>query len=640
MPSKALSFVTSPRPLEAPVRKRRTRSLRSHLLFRASDDRLRAALEGALQDELFDAREGLTAGDAARLSYERARFIVLQLRGLALDLAQDPRALFLLHELLGPVDGTACTILGIHFCLAIGSIVAMGQGKAELEPFLAELRDMRSVGVFLATELGYGNSVMSLETTARYEFERDEFVLNSPSLKSLKFMPNTAFAVPKIAVVLAKLLVEGRDCGVFPFVIRLRDAGGQLLPGINVTALSEKPGYALDNGITAFDDVRVPRSHWLSGPESELDEQGRFRSRIASRRGRFLAAMDRVQTGRVCFTSGTAALLRSATWIATRYAGQRVVGAPNGKEVCVLRYRNVQADLFRALAEAYALTFAVRAMQDTFVERPNDPLTFNFVAVLKATVSERTSELIPKLRERCGAVGMLSANRIIDYWVYTQGIITAEGDNQLMLLKVGRSLLDATDGVDPVDSPPLFDCDEPGCIVKLARYRELRLRRILRQKISFSRSHSRDPLAIWNDHVIGVLDLARAFGVRVIAEKFYAALCGLDTNARRLVLPLFQLWAMHEVMANAAWFLAEDCLSHNLYRSIPEHTDRLLGEIEGCVDELLEGLGVNNETLRAPIADDYIEHYARRTLHAERRRLTHAKAPARAVGGNGPAPDA
>jgi len=227
---------------------------------------------------------------------------------------------------------------------------------------------------------------------------------------------------------------------------------------------------------------------------------------------------------------------------------------------------------------------------------------------------------------------MLSANRILDYWNQIQGLITAEGDNQLMLLKVGRSLLDAPDRVAPADPPPIFDFDDPGRIVQLARYRELQLCRVLQQKISFSRSHSRDPLAIWNDNVSGVLDLARAFGARLVAENFQESVFGLDTNARRLVLPLFQLWAVHEVMTNAAWFLAEGCISHNLYRSIPEQTDHLLGEIEGSLDELLDGLGVNNETLRAPIADNYIEHYGRCSLRAEQTRFTHAQALAKVAG--------
>ncbi len=57
---------------------------------------------------------------------------------------------------------------------------------------------------------------MSLETTAHYIHETREFVLSSPSPKSCKFMPNTAFPVGKIAVVLAQLISEGRSFGVFP----------------------------------------------------------------------------------------------------------------------------------------------------------------------------------------------------------------------------------------------------------------------------------------------------------------------------------------------------------------------------------------------------------------------------------------
>jgi len=609
MSEQASSFPTTQHADDTSISHWHMRAVRADLLFRATDAPVRAAIEDILRDELFEPKEGLTAVGSARLSYDRAHFMVTQLRARSVDVAQALRALFLLHELVAPVDGTACTVLAIHFCLAIGSIVAMGQDKPELRSILAELLEMRSVGVFLATELGYGNSVMSLETTARYDRETDEFILNSPSAKSLKFMPNTAFPAPKIAVVMAKLLSEGRDCGVFPFVVRLRDVEGQLLPGISVTPLSEKPAYALDNGITAFKNVRILRNHWLSGPESEINEHGKFHSRIASRRGRFLAAMDRVQTGRVCFTSAAVALLRSATWIATRYASQRLVSAPNGRDVPILGYRNVQADLFRALAEAYALTFAVRELQDSFVQSSHDSHTFNLVAIFKATVTERVGELLPKLRERCGAVGMLSTNRIIDYWVYIQGIITAEGDNQLMLLKIGRSLLDTPDGADPADVPPTFDGSDPRSLLELARYRELRLRRLLRQQIAFSRGHCRDPLVIWNQNVSGVMELARAFGTRLITEKYYEAHTCLDANVRDLTLPLFQLWAMNEVTTHAAWFLAEGCISHNTYRALPEQTEHLLGKIESSLDVLLDGLGVSNESLRAPIADDYLQHY-------------------------------
>lgn len=210
-----------------------------------------------------------------------------------------------------------------------------------------------------------------------------------------------------------------------------------------------------------------------------------------------------------------------------------------------------------------------------------------------------------------------------------------------MLLKVGRGLLESSESADSPDpsvyaeptvsaridlararpaepapkAPPVFDPNDPRSVLRLARYRVWRLRRLLRQKVAISRSRSRDPLSIWNDNVSGVMDLARAFGTRLVAEKFYGALEGLDQDTQQMILPLFRLWALSEVRTNAAWFLAEGCISEELYRELPEHADRQLGEIEGCLDELLEGLGVNHETLRAPIADDYVEHYERLSMN-------------------------
>ncbi len=116
------------------------------LVFRGADGKLRDAIQEALRDALFDHQEGLTAARAAQLSYERARFIVRRLRSLSFEIGRDPASLFLLHELLGPVDGTACTILGIHYCLAIGSITALGQNKTELAPILDELLEIEVCG--------------------------------------------------------------------------------------------------------------------------------------------------------------------------------------------------------------------------------------------------------------------------------------------------------------------------------------------------------------------------------------------------------------------------------------------------------------------------------------------------------------
>lgn len=568
-----------------------------------------------LSDDLFRRREGLTDTQAGELGYERAAFVARALRLTAHEVHRDPRRLYAVHEWVALVDGVASTILSIHYCLALGSLVAHGEGCPELDGFVSELEEMRSVGVFLATELGYGNNVGSLETTALYDPERREFSLSSPTPNSWKFMPNTGHSLPKLAVVMARLISLGRNCGVFPFVVRIRDANGRCCEEIQITPLTEKPGYALDNAITRFNGVRIPKAHLLAGADSVLYDDGRFKSRIRGGHKRFLAAMDRVQTGRVCFTSATVAVMRASAWIAVRYTRQRLTFAPGKRGVPLLHYRNVQRDVFGGLASAYALTFAVRDVQEEFPLRTpaTEEKCFRRVASLKAFATYETAASLSQLRERCGAAGMLSANRIIEYCNQVQGVITAEGDNQLMLLKVGRQL-GALNDVTP-DKPRVANARsmiEPSLALEWFRYREGRLREQLKINIEASLQRTRQPFLVWNENVNGTIELATAHAVVMVAECFCAALArAQDASAAHSLALLFSLWSLQQMTPHLAWYAAEDCVTQSTLKKFPHLHDRLCAELEPYAEELANSFTFDNTELQAPIAeDDYVQAYS------------------------------
>jgi acyl-CoA oxidase len=573
------------------------------------------AMRELLRDELFKRREGLTDAQAGSLAYARASFVARALRLEGQELRRDPRMLYALHEWISISDAACTTILSIHYCLALGSLIEHGQGREDLAEFVAELERMDSVGVFLATELGYGNNVQALETRAVYRPETLDFVLDSPSPSSSKFMPNTAIPVPKLAIVMARLISRDRDCGVFPFLVRVRERDGSACAGVHIVPLTEKAAYALDNGMTRFDSVRIPKHHLLAGEESVLNADGSFRSTIPSRRQRFLSAMDRVQTGRVCFTSGAVALLRAATWIATRYASQRLTSAPGRRSVPILRYRNVQAEVFGALASAYALTFAVRYLQRQFRARTPETKkeTFRLVAALKAVLTSEASDGLSRLRERCGAAGMLSANRIVEYWNQLQGVITAEGDNQLMLLKVGRQLWDAGPSASSELPPELGELSsaEPEDFVDLFRFREARLVDALRANVVAALGRTRDSFAVWNDNVNGTIAAATAYGIRVIAECFAAAVRGAqDVQAARQLRLLFALWSMAQMERHAGWFMAQSALTASAVNALPRTVNGLCADLEPHALELVDAFGFDNTELQAPIAsDDYVAAY-------------------------------
>jgi acyl-CoA oxidase len=574
-------------------------------------------LRKLLANPMFRRQDGLTDAEECELAYRRACFVAKSLRITGDELSTDPRRLYALHEWLGLVDGVATTVLSIHYCLALGSLVVHGQDRPEVAAFIRELEEVTSIGVFLATELGYGNDVASLETEARYDPERREFVLVSPTPQSCKFMPNTGWAVPKLAVVMARLVVRGENQGVFPFVVRVRDDSGEPCAGVRIASLTEKPGYALDNAATLFDGVRIPKSHLLLGPTSVLHDDGRFESRIASRRERFLSAMQRVQTGRVCFTSAAVSVLRAATWIAVRYTTQRLTSAPGKRRVALLRYRNVQNDLFRALAAAYALTFAVRKLQHDFRNSSEDeaPARFVSVAVLKATASAAVSEALSRLRERCGAVGLLGENRILEYWNQVQGVITAEGDNQVMLLKVGRQLFDQGGAPVAAPQPPSPNTPlEAELAIRLLRFREAKLLEELRGSIAEFRRRTREPFAIWNEHVNGTIALASAHGVRLVAECFLQAIESCrNSESERGLKALFSLWTLGEIERHSAWFSSVGVSFAHWLVTLPRLRDALCESIEPDAELLTSAFDLDNAILQAPIAEsDYIAAYQAR----------------------------
>lgn len=569
-----------------------------------------------LAHRLFRRQEGLTTVEVSELAYARAQFVALSLGLSASDLQDDPRRLYALHEWLGLSDGVACTVLSIHYCLALGSIVAHGEGRPELQSFVDELEQMQSVGVFLATELGYGNNVASLETRAVYDPETREFVLTSPTPQSFKFMPNTACAVPKLGVVMARLFSRGKDCGVFPFLVRLRSKNGVACKGVRIRALSEKAGYALDNAMTSFEEVRLPKSQLLIGSHSVLHDDGRFESRLANRHQRFLFAMDRVQTGRVCFTSAAVSVLRAASWVAVKYTQQRLTFGPGSRQKTLLEYRNVQRDVLGAVASAYALTFAIRHVQRRFRLRASDDEAevFRLVAVIKAVATAEAAAALVALRERCGAVGLLSANRILEYWNQIQGVITAEGDNQLMLLKVGRQLCDekATGaGAAPQLGDPLTA--GPSQWVALFRFREGRLKEEMQEASVATDERARDLVSEWNRRINPTIALAEAHGARVIAECFEAAVNDVrEPRATETLRDLYSLWSLRQLQQHTGWFLAEGCLTNHATKQLSTIQDRVCAELEPHARILVDAFDLNNEVIQAPIAEpDYIVAYQR-----------------------------
>lgn len=123
-------------------------------------------------------------------------------------------------------------------------------------------------GSYAQTELGHGSNVRNIETTATFDANADEFIINSPTVSSTKYWIGATGIWATHSIVVARLIINGKEYGNHLFLTQLRDLETQeLLPGVEIYELGPKVFQGMvgvDNGAMQFHDVRIPRSQMLA----------------------------------------------------------------------------------------------------------------------------------------------------------------------------------------------------------------------------------------------------------------------------------------------------------------------------------------------------------------------------------------
>ena len=413
--------------------------------------------------------------DGLRTAYARLRLLNDTI-GDPLALAADPVAMARMHEWLGFVDPTLASVSTIHYNLFLGSLLDQGaRTPEEWEPYLT----LKEVGTFLMTEVAHGNDAAAVETTADHDPETGGFTLHTPSAGAQKFMPNTSpVGGPKTGVVAARLRVAGVDHGVSLFLTPLTDADGPL-PGVRVRRLPPRLGSPLDHCLTSFDRVRLPRRALLAGAHSDLTDDGVFTSSVKDQRRRFLTTLQRVMTGKLCMSAVTVGSCRALLTLAFRYAAhRRVSGLVTGTTLPVGALRSHHGPLAESLATTYAMTMLYREAVRRWapVEEGGGAAdgpggageraeSARLVSVAKAWITWQGRAVAMEVRERCGAQGLLAHNGITGQLAAVEGAITAEGDNQAVMVKAASELLYARRRPNPPGHPcppPPREAPAPG----------------------------------------------------------------------------------------------------------------------------------------------------------------------------------
>jgi acyl-CoA oxidase len=583
-----------------------------NVIFDGNFETVHKDFRDCLFDKIFDPHSGLTLHQAGRVSYDRCRFIHGRI-DKPLDLLANPQKLFALAEWPCLVDIACFSLLMVHCNLTLGTLYDHGADREDIAPYIEELNMLAAFGPYMATELGYGNNVAALRTEAVYDHAAREFILNTPDTLAQKYMSYSGFTdIPKIAVVMARLKIQGKDCGVFPFIVRLSAEHG-LTENIRTSHCPEKPVQGLDNGLTWFDHARIPAANILLGGMAEITEDGAFKPKVGNARARFLQAMSRIVPGRLCVASAAVGMARASVYIALRYAQNRLTNGPGADGVPVIDYRSHQLATFTALAKAYAMTLLVNATKrDYAAQMPNpSPEILTLVNIVKPVATWEMEEVARVCRERCGAQGIFNINRISDYILLLQGLITAEGDNQVLLATVATQMLARPwSGAVPQVLPG--NGADPARMIELLHYREYQLRETAKA-IKAETEESEGYFGALNNIVNSGIEMARLHGVRHALEALdRAARTAENPDVASALSMLCALYAISELRREAGWFAAKGVLSAEDVLALPRRADRLCAELKPHIPMLLEGFALSPELLRAPIAyEDYGAEFTR-----------------------------
>ncbi|MGJ5890339.1 acyl-CoA oxidase [Streptomyces sp. V2] len=576
-----------------------TRPTLRELLFQdGPEDDLHAHHRHAITAPIFRHRPEATTEERWRLSYDRLRHLNAQLPFPAEHLASSPRHLAALHEWTSVVDGATATVAGIHYNLFLGSVLDdQDSPPRDLTPFT----DLTRTGTFLCTEEAHGNDAPALETTATYDVEADEFVLNTPHDGAAKFMPNTSPAGgPKTAVVAARLLTNGRDEGVFLFLTPLTDESGPL-PGITITPLPERIGSPVDHCVTTFTDVRLPRTALIQGPHGRLQRDGTVKSLLGSPRKRFLTAIDRVTTGKLCMSASTVGGARAALAVAVRYANLRKVSGPASGEarVPISAYLSHRSRLLDRVATAYAMTFLHRTVMDEWLshsatEPAEHQRAERLVAIAKGWITYQARDIVTECRERCGARALFPVNGLAHYAANVEGAITAEGDNLAVWSKAGAELLFAHPLAE--EQPRATGAENVTDVTFLRRALTTAERHWHQTARTALRAPGAkgDTFARWNNAALPALTLVETYALGRASDAFTRA-CAQAASPE--LTALHALFLLRHLQPYEGLLLAEGALTLDQVRALPTARATLTALLSPHLTALTDAFDIPEEHL-------------------------------------------
>uniref|UniRef100_A0A4W6F0E9 Acyl-coenzyme A oxidase n=1 Tax=Lates calcarifer TaxID=8187 RepID=A0A4W6F0E9_LATCA len=501
----------------------------------------------------------------------------------------------------------------------------------QMDRFFMPAWNLEIIGTYAQTEMGHGTHLRGLETTATYDPATQEFVLNSPTVSSIKWWPGGLGKTSNHAIVLAQLYTQGNCHGLHAFIVPIRDMSThEPLPGIVVGDIGPKFGFnEVDNGFLKLENVRIPRENMLM-KYAKVEPDGTYVKPPSAK----LTYGTMVFIRSIIVGESARALAKSCT-IAIRYSAVRHQSEirPGEPEPQILDYQTQQYKLFPLLAMAYAFTFVGQYMKQTYHRISGDinqgdfselPELHALSAGLKAFTTWATNAAIEVCRMSCGGHGYSRSSALPDIYVEFTPTCTYEGENTVMMLQTARYLVksyrQAKDGQQlsgivsylneaehrrvqpqPVAArPTVVDINDLASLVEVYKLRAAILVELAAKSIQQELQRRKSQEDAWNNSAIDLVRASDAHCHYVVVKLFTDKLGEIgDTAVHSVLSTLALLYALHGITQNSGDFLQAGLLSVPQVLLISVRIKELLAQLRPNAVVLVDAFDFHDKKLNS-----------------------------------------
>ena len=337
--------------------------------------------------------------------------------------------------------------------------------------------------------------------------------------------------------------------------------------------------------------------------------------------------------GRICVAKGALSGAKMALAIAVKYALQRRQFNDNLKiqEDLIMDYPSHQLRLTPAIAKSYVYQVTLDSMMSIYSD---DSITDKRkietqVAGLKAIITWFANETIQECREACGGKGYLLENRIADLKADVDIFTTFEGDNTVLLQLAAKGIMsdfntefnsagfsavfkllgtqisDKLVTINPiyankVDKEHLYN---PKFHQHAFDYRTRRLTYSAAMRI---RDYIKKGIPTYQAFLkvqTHLIALGKAYSCELAYNTYLEFTATIeDKKNQQLFEKLGCLFALSEIREDASWYLEQGYLGGTKSKAIRQRVERLSTEFRPHIEVLVDGFGIPDHCLTAPIS--------------------------------------